>query len=187
MKHRSRIAQLALAALAGGLAGGGGYALASSPANKIHACVNKSHQLLVQKRCAKGDSQLVLDQQGPQGAQGPRGPQGPSGASAWAMIGTSAVGATVFSGNDITVTRVGVGVYTVAAGGPCARKDGAIVVTPEPPAASPDHVPEAIVVRDSNALATLFSTFDVHIYDNAGGTLTPEDGVSLDVLVGCQP
>ena len=190
MKHRSRIAPLALATLAGALAAGGGYALASNPAPTIHGCVTRSHQLLVQKRCAKGQTKLVWNQQGAQGLQGVQGPQGArgvSGASDWTLIGTSPVSAIVVSGNGIAVARDSVGVYTVTAGGSCAAQNGAISVTPESGAITPGHVPEAVVVRDSNAQATLFSTFDVHIYDNDGGVLTPEDGITFDVIVSCQP
>jgi hypothetical protein len=79
MKHPSRIAPLALAALAGALLAGGGYALASSSTATISGCVSKNQQLLIKKRCAKGQTRLVWNQKGPQGKQGATGAQGPQG------------------------------------------------------------------------------------------------------------
>jgi hypothetical protein len=129
MRHPTRIAQLALAALSGALLGGGGYALASSSTTTIHGCVNKNnHQLLIQKRCGKGQSRLVWNQQGPQGiqgatgAQGPQGVQGPTGGTGvqgpagtsptiwWARVSSSGA---VVAGSNFQVGHVGPGEYQV--------------------------------------------------------------------------
>jgi hypothetical protein len=99
MRHPSRIAQLALAALAGALLAGGGYALASSSTAAIHGCVsNKNHQLLIERRCGKGQSRLVWNQQGPQGRQGAAGPQGRQGVQGPVGLtgAQGAVGASAF-------------------------------------------------------------------------------------------
>ena len=129
MRHPTRIAQLALAALAGALLGGGGYALASSSTTTIHGCVNKNnHQLLIQKRCGNGQSRLAWNQQGPQGkqgtagAQGPQGAQGPTGATGqqgpagtsptiwWARVSLSG---NLVAGSNFSVGRKGPGEYQV--------------------------------------------------------------------------
>ncbi|MGH2888585.1 MAG: hypothetical protein ACRDNJ_03055, partial [Solirubrobacteraceae bacterium] len=61
MRTMPRIAQLALAALAGALLAGGGYALAASHGSRtIHGCVVRhSHELLIQRRCRRGQSALA--------------------------------------------------------------------------------------------------------------------------------
>ncbi|MGH2875112.1 MAG: hypothetical protein ACRDLV_02550, partial [Solirubrobacteraceae bacterium] len=58
MRTMPRIAQLALAALAGALLAGGGYALAASHGSRtIHGCVVRhSHELLIQRRCRRGQA-----------------------------------------------------------------------------------------------------------------------------------
>jgi hypothetical protein len=187
MRPLPRAAQLATAALAGALLAGGGYALAAGNSNTIHGCLDSHNVLHVQRTCKRGQRAIVWNRQGPQGPQGPQGAPGPPDASAWAVIGTSGVGADVISGSNITVTRDGVGVYTVAAGGPCSSKNGAITVTPENgPIVNPDHIPETVVVRDTNSLGTLVNRFDIHLYADAAGTLGPEDGATFDVIVSCQ-
>jgi hypothetical protein len=178
IKHPTWIAQTALATLAGALLASGGYALASSTSrNTIKGCVVKStHQLLVQKRCRKGQTRLVWAQNGPQG------PQGPPAASAWAVIGTSAGSASVFSGRNITVRYDTVGEYTITASGPCTSTGGAVEVNPEVLQANPGHAPLAYAARESGTN----NVFDVHVDDVAGGTATPEDGLIFDVTVNCQ-
>jgi hypothetical protein len=129
MRYPSRLAQLALAALTGALLAGGGYALASGSATTIHGCVDrKNHQLLIQKRCGKGQSRLVWNQQGPQGkqgatgTQGPQGVQGPTGGSGsqgpagtspiiwWARVASSGA---VVAGSNVQIGHVGMGEYQV--------------------------------------------------------------------------
>jgi hypothetical protein len=186
MKQLPRVAQLALAALAGALLGGAGYAVASSSPKPIRGCIENKTRLLhvTNGRCQRGQSRIAWNRQGPQGPRGPQGaqgPQGPPAASAWAVIGTSGAGATV-SGRNITAARDSVGVYTVTAGGPCATTAGAINVTPDPAVITPGHFPEAVVVHRSGT----FNTFDVHTFDVSGGTLTPFDGDTLYVTLSCQ-
>jgi hypothetical protein len=62
------------------LAGGGGYALASSNGGIIRVCV--SHQggtLYKAKNCAKGDKKLSWNKVGPRGSRGATGPRGHRG------------------------------------------------------------------------------------------------------------
>jgi hypothetical protein len=88
MRHTPRIAQTAIAALAGIAIGGGGYALASTSTKPIHGCVVKSsHQLLVQRHCSRKERTLTWSQRGPAGPRGATGATGPAGgASDWAKI-----------------------------------------------------------------------------------------------------
>jgi hypothetical protein len=157
MRHPSRIAQLALAALAGALLAGGGYALASSSGpTTIHGCVNKkTHELLIQKRCGKGQTQLVWSQQGPQGKQGATGGQGPQGVAgaigatgAQGPAGTSATilwarvasnGSIVAKSNDpavgsLSVGHLSTGEYDLVVGQPVGSRSlppCATTVTPD--------------------------------------------------------
>ena len=154
MRHSSRIAQLALAAVAGALLAGGGYALASSSTNTITGCVTKkSHQLLIAKRCPKGQSRLEWNQKGPQGQQGATGAQGPQGAQGatgatgaqgpagtpatilWARVASSG---SVVAGSNFSVGRVGPGEYQVVPQGATGSLSPPCAVTVTPDAVSPD-------------------------------------------------
>ncbi|MGA2926766.1 MAG: hypothetical protein ABSG43_12350 [Solirubrobacteraceae bacterium] len=178
IKHPTRIAQTALATLAGALLTGGGYALASSNSqNTIKGCVVKStHQLLIQKKCRRGQTRLAWAKDGPQG------PQGPPAAGAWAVIGTFTGGAGVSSGRNITVRYDTVGEYTITATGPCANTVGAVEVNPEAPQAAAGHVPVAYATKESGTA----NVFDVRIFDVGPGGATPIDGLAFDVTVNCQ-
>src|SRR5271169_4970309 len=80
MSHvTTRITRTAAMLLTGVLLGGGGYAIVSSGAPTIHGCVTKTHQLLVEKRCARGQTALTWNKQGPTGAKGTTGPPGATG------------------------------------------------------------------------------------------------------------
>jgi len=185
MKYPRSMARLLLAALAGALIAGGGYALAATRTNAIHGCIdNKTRVLHVQKaRCHRGQTGVAWNRQGPAGAPGPQGPQGPAAATAWAVIGTSSGIATVTSGQNISVRYDSVGEYTVTAGGACVGTVGAIEVNPEgPPGYAAGHVPVAYATKESGT----FNVFDVHIEDVGGGTSTPVDGLAFDVTVNCQ-
>lgn len=185
MRLPPRIAQLLVAAIAGALFAGGGYAFAASRSKSIHGCIdNKTRVLHVQKaRCHRGQTGIAWNRQGPTGPQGVPGPQGPPAASAWAVIATSAGNASVTSGRNITVQYDSVGEYTVTAGGVCVSTVGAIEVNPEgPPGYSAGHVPVAYAAKESGPS----NVFDVHIEDVGGGTATPIDGLTFDVTVNCQ-
>src|ERR1700756_77804 len=73
--------KLVIAALAGALLGGGGYAIASGAGSTVHGCVNRSHVLLIQPRCGTGEKRLILGQRGPAGPAGPTGATGATGAT----------------------------------------------------------------------------------------------------------
>ena len=122
MPKTHRIVQLSVALLAGALLGGGGYALAASSATKtIHGCVVKSsHELLVQKRCKRGETALTWNQRGPTGATGARGStgatgatgaQGPAGQNAvseWEVVNASG---GLVAGTNLGVTHLATGSY----------------------------------------------------------------------------
>jgi hypothetical protein len=83
----------AIALLALLLVASGGYALAAGHSTTIHGCVVKSTgELLVKKRCGRGQSKLTFNQTGPRGPQGQTGSTGPAGQappSAWANIASN--------------------------------------------------------------------------------------------------
>ncbi len=59
---------------AGAVLAGGGYAAASATNKTINGCVNpKTHALLIENKCPKGDTPLDWNQAGAKGAKGPAG------------------------------------------------------------------------------------------------------------------
>jgi hypothetical protein len=140
MSISPRIAQLAIAVLAGALLGGGGYAIAASHATKtLHGCeVKKTHELLIQKRCRRGQSALTWNQRGPAGATGaagaagaagPQGIQGPPGqnaVSAWEVVNADG---SLLSGTDLGIARVATGDYQLSKA--TNGRNCAIQVTPD--------------------------------------------------------
>jgi hypothetical protein len=90
----------------------------------------------------------------------------------------------VNAGQNLAVSRVGVGDYSVSiTGGPCANQLNAVVLTPE--AASPlgADVPEAYAVRTSD----VGGPFTVMVGDLHAGVFTPTDSLAVDVTVYCNP
>jgi len=195
MRHPSRIAQLALAAMAGALLGGGGYALASSSATTIHGCVNReNHQLLIQKRCGKDQSRLVWSEQGPQGKQGAPGAQGPQGLTGgtgsqgppgtspiiwWARVASSG---TVVAGSNIQVGHVGLGEYQVFPQGatgssspPCA-----VTVTPNVMSTNDADQPATPITAavGTSGLSEPGAAITV-LLNNASTTAAVDDGFSV--------
>jgi len=80
MRHLSKLAAV-LGAAALLIAAGGGYALASSSGGTITVCVRHNGGALYKAgKCAKHDSALSWNRQGPAGLQGPQGPAGAPGA-----------------------------------------------------------------------------------------------------------
>jgi hypothetical protein len=78
-----RLSKLAAALSAAALlvAGGGAYALASASGGTITVCVSHSRGALYKaKKCAKHDTKLSWNAQGPAGVPGTQGPQGALGA-----------------------------------------------------------------------------------------------------------
>jgi hypothetical protein len=197
MRHPTRIAQLALAALAGALLGGGGYALASSSTSTIHGCVNKNnHQLLIQRRCGKGQSRLVWNQQGPQGkqgatgAQGAQGVQGPTGGTGaagpagtsptiwWARVASSGA---VVAGSNVQIGHFGPGEYQVFPQGatgtsspPCA-----VTVTPNVMSTDGESQPDTPIIATvgTSGLSEPGAAITVLLNNASGGAV--DDGFSV--------
>jgi hypothetical protein len=151
---------IAYVALFFAVGAGGGYAVAAASKKTIHGCVNnRTHVLLVQKRCHRGERPIVWSQQGPQGTPGR---PGSSPVTAWTVVGGS--GSTV-GGHGIVVQHVATGTYRVTATpAQCAQL----------PASSPVVTPS-----DSNPPAGhTAGAFPVAwVGDDAGGTFTVFTGV----------
>jgi hypothetical protein len=145
MSRIPRIAQLAIAVLIGALLGGGGYAIAAGhKAKTIHGCeVTKTHELLIRKRCGRGQTRLIWNQRGPKGAtgatgapgatgatgaagpQGIQGPPGQSAVSAWEVVNADG---SYAAGSDLGISHVGTGSYLMTKG--TTARSCAIQVTP---------------------------------------------------------
>jgi hypothetical protein len=184
----SRIAQLAAAGLAGGLIAGGGYALASGTSKTIHGCVNKTTRVLtVQRHCTHSQTTLNWNQRGPIGATGrtgQTGPAGPQAVGAWAVISENPSAAGVIDGQNLAVTRTGVGTISVTiTGGPCATQFPAIIATPEPGAVGAGDAPVAYVMQPQQP-----GPFTVTFGTLHAGTFTPQDSLDrINVAVYCKP
>jgi hypothetical protein len=152
---------------------GGGYAIAAGNTDPaIHGCLDsKTRVLHVQKRCHRGQTPLVWNQEGPQGQQGV---QGPPAVSAWAVVGS---GGHVPQGTGITVQHTGPGTYSVTATPPaCAGHPDAPAVNPEGTTAS-GGFPYAWAQVANN-------TFTVHTGSVSGGSFTPGDD-NFEISVSC--
>jgi hypothetical protein len=185
MISTSKVAQLTLAALAGAAIAGGGIALASGTSNTIHGCVTRStHQLLIQKRCTRAQTTLTFNRQGPAGKQGPIGPAGPQAVGAWALIADNGTSAGITTGENLAVSRVGVGADSVSlTGGPCTTQGvAAVVANAETGSASlSGAIPFAYVTRTPGALP-----FTVTAGYLQAGSFTATDGLNVDVAVYCK-
>ena len=177
-----KIAQLTLAALTGA-ALTGGYALASGTSNTINGCVAKNtRQLLIQKHCTRSETTLTFNRQGPTGRQGEIGPPGPQAVGAWALIVDNATTAGIETGEDLAVTRVGVGADSVSVtGGPCANQESIVVANAEAATQLGGPVPVAYVTRTPGS-----QPFTVTAGLLQGGTFTPTDGMNIDLAVYCK-
>ena len=92
---RARPLQIALGVGTGIALAGGGYALAASTSNQIHACANtKTHVLVLEAKCPRGSRAVVWSVRGPAGSAGRAGTDGKNGSN-----GTSA---TLNSGVNVT-------------------------------------------------------------------------------------
>jgi hypothetical protein len=161
---------IAYVALFFAIGGGGGYALAAINDNTIHGCVNKrTHVLYIQKRCGRGQSQLVWTHQAPQ-AQ----------VTAWAAV--NAVGFTGDGTRGITVTHASTGVYDVTATlSQCASVTNAPQITVDTAILTPGQFPEAWEVHSGSGNNT-FTVFTGVVA--AGGTFTATDE-PFNVAVPC--
>ena len=185
MKNSSRFLQTSIALLAGVLLAGGSYALGSDSSSKmISGCVVKStHQLLIQKRCGRGQTRLSWAQQGPQGVQGSTGPQGPVAASAWADVRPATCSTIVTASENLGVQSDGDGVYTLTAGGSCTSgSNPSEVVTPSFGDVSTNGVPVAYVVTP-NGPGNVFQVVTGSL--NTTGTFTQANG-DFSVAVFCK-
>ncbi len=187
MNSASRIAQLAAAALAGAAVAGGSLALAAGGTRTIHGCVvRRTHQLLVQRRCARGEGSLTWAQRGPAGPvgrPGPAGPAGPQAVGAWGLIGENPSAAFVTGGQDLSAARTGVGTVSVTVtGGPCANQVSAVIATPETANSLGAAVPFVYVDHPTQPGPFLLNLGTVN-----GATFTHQDGVvAADVAVYCR-
>jgi hypothetical protein len=185
MKPTPGILNIAVGVIAGALLAGGSYALGAGSSSKtITSCVvKKTHELLVQNRCGRGESRLTWSQQGPRGVQGNTGPQGPPAASAWARIVPGASSAIVSDGENLSVQQDGNGVFTLTAGAPCTSgTNPSEVVTPSFFQVGVGGIPVAYVVNP-NGPGTVFQVVTGTLSD--AGTFTQNNGVNFSVAVFC--
>ena len=176
LSRHSRIAQLTVAVVAGGLISAGGYALAASGGKTIRACVDaRTGVLHQQKKCHRGQRRLTWNQRGPQGPRGARGATGPAGTSpvtAWTVV--SNAGSTL-GGHGISVQHVSAGTYQLTATpAQCVQGVNAPVVTvsdayPPNGTGSGTAFPVAWVENAGGGKFTVFTGVVV------GGSFTPTD------------
>jgi hypothetical protein len=103
-----KLTHLAVGIVAGATLAGGGYALATTQNSVIHACVNnRTHALLVERKCAKGYASLSWNQKGLKGASGTRGATGAAGATGTA--GTAGAAGAAAAPASVTVGSVTTG------------------------------------------------------------------------------
>jgi hypothetical protein len=175
--------RLSVAVLAGVLLGGGGYAIAASSGTTVHSCVvTRSHELLVQPRCTRGERRLILGQTGPTGATGatgatgptgPTGPQGPQGVNAtpaeWEVVNSSG---TKVAGMDLGIQHLATGDYQVTKATP-GTQTCAVQVTPSNGGGA--IPPPDVVAAVTNGAAGQQIYFQTH-----AGTFV-DSGFSVDV------
>jgi|SRR5579884_4263975 len=166
LKHLRHNA-IAYVALFFAIGAGGGYAVAAANKKTIHGCVNnRTHVLLVQKRCHRGERPIVWNQQGPQGITGR---PGVSPVTAWTVVGSSG---STFGGHGFTVQHVATGTYRVTA-------------TPAQ-CADMTATPPVVSVSDSNPPAGHGAgTFPVAwVGDDAGSTFMVTTGIVTSGVFG---
>ena len=180
MKLNNPIITTVAGVLAGGLLAGGGYAIGSAGSTKtITGCVVKaSHELLIQNRCARGQTKISWNQQGVPGVAGRTGPQGLPAAAAWARVVPGTSTAIVLDSENLSVQQDGNGVFTLTAGGLCVSgSNPSEVVTPSVGgAASTNGVPVAYVVTP-NGPDNVFQVVTGGLSNS--GTFTQGHGDSL--------
>jgi len=174
MSKTPRIVQLAACVLVGALLGGGAYAFAAnSSGGVIHACVTRSHELLIVKRCSRSETALSWNQRGPvgpagatgaTGATGAVGPQGPAGQSAISAWETVDADGNMLAGKNLGITHVASGSYEMNRG--TTGRNCAIQITPDN---------NSTGVRVPPIIASVFNGFPVQII-----YLTDSSGVGVD-------
>lgn len=163
---------IALVALFFALGAGGGYAIAAANNKTIHGCVNnRTRALYIQKRCHRGQSPVVWNQQGP-----------PS-PTAWAAV--QANGFMGAGARGIAVQHVSAGTYNVTATPfRCKQVTNAPTVTVDsaiPPGSTPaGQFPVAWEAHTGGGR----NTFTVYTGVVVGGSFTPADE-AFNVQVPC--
>jgi len=138
---------VAYVAIAIALSAGGGYAVAATggASKTITACAAKSTGLLylhTKGRCAKGQTRVTWNQQGP---IGPTGPAGQSVVGAFAIVDYDG---SILYGNGVSAQLTAPGTYTVTITNGCAKGLNVLTVTaslgsPSVPLDSPGTFPYA--------------------------------------------
>ena len=168
----------------------GGYALAATHTKTIHGCVTRSHQLLIQTKCARDEKSLSWNQTGPQGPQGQAGAAGTSPFSASGGVSTNGVAAPNSQG--FTVQPLAAGEYQVTlTGAACSVSGGqgdSLVVSP---LGSPGDIgygsggyTSEYHVADVGDVGGSPGVFDVYTGEVTNGSYASED-VAFDVLGAC--
>jgi hypothetical protein len=174
---------LAYLALFLAVGGGGGYAIAASRSTTIHACVVRhTGELLLKKRCGRGQAGLVWNRQGPTGAvgatgatgaAGPTGPQGPAAATVAATIIPGSTAVTIVPADAaVTVTRTSAGVDQILVTASACKSAGSNTnvasVTPQAQPASGGGSPIASEQISGNNVTVYTGTL-------GSGGYTPQD------------
>ena len=157
------------------LGAGGGYALAAGNTKTITVCADKKTGVLhlsTSGRCARAQTRVSWNQQGPQGKPGAVGQPGAPAVSVWANVTNSG---TVLSGQGLSVEHVSAGTYqvTVTAAG-CAQGFNAPVVSLSdayPPNGQGAGAFPVAWVGDTGTN----QQFTVHTGVVVGGSFTPTD------------
>lgn len=177
-----RMGRLTAAAVAVGVcvAAGGGYAVAASGRNaRVSVCVSSHTHGLYMGRCARHDTRLTWNEQGPRGrrgatgatgasgpagATGPAGPQGAPGlagadgtARAYGLVDGTSIS---LSRNVASVTNPNPGVFCVVVNGASPTTGGAV--------AMPDYTTDSTSISNSGNIA------HVEYVSNAGSCPTGE-------------
>lgn len=171
---------VAYLALAVAIGGGGGYAIAATTNKTITVCASKKTGALYLRtrgRCARKQTRISWNQQGPQGRQGAQGPVGAPAISIWGIV---AGNGSVISGQGLSVQHVSLGTYqvTVTASG-CAQGFNAPTVTVSDGDQSGGTFPEAWV-GDGGANGQ----FTVNTGVVAAGSFSPSD-LTFNVQDAC--
>jgi hypothetical protein len=155
--------------------GGGGYALAAtSGSGTITACANKKTGELffrTRGRCARGQTRVSWNRQGPQGVPGETGPAGAPPPSAWAIVSNAG---QAQPSDGISAQRVSAGTYqvTVTASQCVGKQNGPVVSVSDknPPGGEPSGSFPVAWVEDMGS-----TTFMVYTGVAVGGAFTPAD------------
>lgn len=184
------------AAVAVGLAVGGGYALAAGSTKTITVCADKKTGVLHLKtrgRCKSSQTRVSWNEQGPQGvqgqpgtagaqgpagAQGVQGVQGPAAVSVWANVtGSGAIAA----GQGVSVQQVSPGTYQVTVtDSTCAHEINAPVVSVSD-SNPPVHGAFPVAWYEATGANQQFTVFTGYV---ASGSFTATDH-TFDILDRC--